>query len=359
MELKKNQNKIKKLLYSFLFLFVLGSGIITQTTMVNAMSFSCLPTDSSVRITIPETDGSRNKYEISIYQDGKVIQKLQAQCYGYSDTYCNVYDLKPKTRYKILVRNKNTNRTREKTVTTKSSGTYRVFNNYKSAGKYVYNHMTKFKDVYFYVPVDSETYIGGVIDEKWIRPYDRGRFSSAKAGYYNESIQIFYQTVGRKIISGKKHLLLHTEYHFVAGLKQEKKLAQKTGAFLKRLTHKNGKEKIQAIYNYVAKKTSYSTSSSQCSTAYGALVRGKASCSGYAEAFAFLCEKAGIECIIESGYVGSSDVPHAWNMVKCGKTWYMCDVTFGDSANGSKKELKKYFMVKKSSRKYRMRKCKK
>lgn len=60
-------------------------------------------------------------------------------------------------------------------------------------------------------------------------------------------------------------------------------------------------------------------------TIYGALVNGRALCEGYAKAFSYLCNKAGIENIIVTGM---TNVPHMWNAVKIEGNWYHIDVTW-------------------------------
>lgn len=48
-------------------------------------------------------------------------------------------------------------------------------------------------------------------------------------------------------------------------------------------------------------------------------------CTGYAQLFALLCNRAGIECVtITSDH-------HAWNKVRMGNTWYNVDCTWNDS----------------------------
>mgnify|MGYP002855725367 CR=1 FL=1 len=59
-------------------------------------------------------------------------------------------------------------------------------------------------------------------------------------------------------------------------------------------------------------------------TPYGALVKKKAVCSGYARAYGMLCQKVGIP----SKYVASQSMNHAWNLVKLNKKWYHTDVTY-------------------------------
>ena len=74
-------------------------------------------------------------------------------------------------------------------------------------------------------------------------------------------------------------------------------------------------------------------------TAYGALVEdsggnsGGALCDGYALAYEYLMQRAGLTCIMVAGYAGSSEgntEKHAWNLVKLDEDWYEVDATWDD-----------------------------
>lgn len=64
-------------------------------------------------------------------------------------------------------------------------------------------------------------------------------------------------------------------------------------------------------------------------SAYGALVDGKAVCSGYAEAFGYIMGLLDIESGICSGYTEGNGY-HAWNYVKLDGKYYWVDVTWDD-----------------------------
>ena len=85
-------------------------------------------------------------------------------------------------------------------------------------------------------------------------------------------------------------------------------------------------------------------------TAYGALVKKVAVCSGYADAYHYIVGyRLGIPCdtVINS--------THAWNMVKIGENYYHVDATWGDSksvyssfddsSNSSNTPFNKYFLM--------------
>ena len=74
-------------------------------------------------------------------------------------------------------------------------------------------------------------------------------------------------------------------------------------------------------------------------TAYGALVEdstgnpGGALCDGYALAYEYLLQKAGIRSTILGGLAGDSEEtagPHSWNLVELSGEWYEVDATWND-----------------------------
>ena len=74
-------------------------------------------------------------------------------------------------------------------------------------------------------------------------------------------------------------------------------------------------------------------------TAYGALVEdstgnpGGALCDGYALAYEYLLQRAGLTCTMVCGYAGASEEDsekHAWNLVRLDDDWYEVDPTWDD-----------------------------
>lgn len=106
-------------------------------------------------------------------------------------------------------------------------------------------------------------------------------------------------------------------------------------------------DKLKYFHDYLVTHCESSTDDPYANTVYGALVKGKALCEGYAKSFSYLCNKAGIENMIVTG---STDVAHMWNMVKVDGNWYHVDVTW-DKPDGMLAEmypdmiLYQYFMV--------------
>lgn len=133
----------------------------------------------------------------------------------------------------------------------------------------------------------------------------------------------------------------------------------KSGGKLDKEKIKSVQQSLEAVVNSVGTgKTTYETvtkfnswltqnvaytfdySNSHVYELTGALVDRKCACEGYAKAFKFLCDNAGIECVVVSGKgtTGGTTYDHEWNYVKMddGK-WYLMDCTWNAlSANKQK-----------------------
>ncbi len=92
-------------------------------------------------------------------------------------------------------------------------------------------------------------------------------------------------------------------------------------------------EKVKAVHDYLVSTVAYDMDTLKNSpqtrtiyTAYGALVERKAVCQGYALAFQLFMQRLGIESV----FVSSALMNHAWNMVKLDGNWYHVDCTWDD-----------------------------
>ena len=73
--------------------------------------------------------------------------------------------------------------------------------------------------------------------------------------------------------------------------------------------------------------------------AYGALINGRATCSGYAKAFDLIAKKCNLSSIVVTGSAKNSkgvEAPHAWNQIYLDDEWYNVDVTWEDPATNVK-----------------------
>lgn len=124
----------------------------------------------------------------------------------------------------------------------------------------------------------------------------------------------------------------------------KKKLTEKQAALLKKCESVIGTvitrqmtdyEKQLAIHDYIALHCAYDealeksaniTGGEDSFYAYGALINGKAVCSGYSEAAKLLMDMIGIE-----SYLMVSK-EHSWNLVKIGGEYYHMDISWDDPA---------------------------
>ncbi|MDR0222444.1 MAG: hypothetical protein LBI38_02770 [Oscillospiraceae bacterium] len=100
-------------------------------------------------------------------------------------------------------------------------------------------------------------------------------------------------------------------------------------------------EKVFAIHEYLADNVEYDYSVNDDSfTVYGALIKGSAVCSGYAQSFKMLANMLDVDCIIVTGEAGGDK--HAWNLADYYGEWYHIDATWDDQ---SSTKTRKYLNV--------------
>ena len=95
---------------------------------------------------------------------------------------------------------------------------------------------------------------------------------------------------------------------------------------------KNRYEKVKRLNDWMAKNISYDFSSESDSYYLkGPMIKGKAVCNGYANAFKLCSLVMGVPCEMVHGYLSTPKEGHSWNIVKMddGK-WYHIDVTSND-----------------------------
>lgn len=131
---------------------------------------------------------------------------------------------------------------------------------------------------------------------------------------------------------------------------KQQKICKRGGEILKEILKEDmtDEEKERAIYLWLEKNCRYAegeweqakeqdfikegmdTEAEDSLNAYGALIKGKAMCQGYAGAFQILGDMAGLQVQTVNGYL-NGNIPHAWNLVNLDGTWYQTDC----SSNGN------------------------
>lgn len=111
-----------------------------------------------------------------------------------------------------------------------------------------------------------------------------------------------------------------------------------------------GKDEAQTalrLHDYLAKSIEYmlyDDAPDSQRNLVGALINKRCCCAGYARAYKFLCEKAGIHCIYVTGRGRESGEYHAWNMLKVNNKNYYVDVTY-DDFKGEKYCSREFFLL--------------
>lgn len=173
--------------------------------------------------------------------------------------------------------------------------------------------------------------------------YTNKKLSANKTYYYKVNAyaksgrQRVYSKYSEKVkVTTPKGLMAYYKSIQGSSLSKSKqnKLNVKTDSIIKKII-KNGMtevEKANAIYNYILDNVSYEDRGwwvNNANHAYGALINGKAQCSGYSRAMVMLCAKAGIECLYVV-HKNSSESGHKWNMIKIDGQYYHIDLQYID-----------------------------
>lgn len=109
-------------------------------------------------------------------------------------------------------------------------------------------------------------------------------------------------------------------------------------------------KKIRTIHDYIIDNTEYDSTYEEEGIygIYGALVKKKSVCEGYAKSVKYLANAAGISCEIMQGTATNTSgqtESHAWNCVKLDGVWYLIDPTWDDPiivGGGYKTEALRY-----------------
>jgi len=133
------------------------------------------------------------------------------------------------------------------------------------------------------------------------------------------------------------------EYSTDTYTKMKAKLEKRADQIIAKLTDKMSTyQKVKIIHDEIINNCEYVLQGQEFDSAYGALVNKKAKCTGYAHAFAYVCNRAGIK----TAFVIGDDGTHIWNMVYINKKWYHIDLTWDDPvSNFTQNTTYNYFLL--------------
>lgn len=106
-------------------------------------------------------------------------------------------------------------------------------------------------------------------------------------------------------------------------MEQEDWAEQVASEILKEIDGKTQEEMMIQIYDWCTQNIMYDMQEPNCRNLYGAFIRNRCVCTGFAKAFEYLCMQKGIQVICVS------NKSHMWNYVKLDDCWYAVDTTNG------------------------------
>ena len=93
-------------------------------------------------------------------------------------------------------------------------------------------------------------------------------------------------------------------------------------------------EKVKAAYEFIIFRTDYSLDSFQDQNIQSVFLYHNSVCAGYARAFKYLLDQAGVWCGVVEGYITDTGAGHAWNIVRIDGIYTYVDPSWGDPTYG-------------------------
>ena len=163
-------------------------------------------------------------------------------------------------------------------------------------------------------------------------------YSSSDRKYYTKEVCFNVRNVnGGDLYSAK---LIDTKNKYTEEMQQVEEGVVKILSKLK--ADMTDAQKFRVLHDEFLKLVSYGQKDEGTGDIRGGFLYNKVFCEGYARSLAYLCQRAGLECIYVVGtasYTGNGDggsgeaFDHAWIKVKLDDKWYNVDPTNNDSLN--------------------------
>mgnify|MGYP002853432023 CR=1 FL=1 len=217
-----------------------------------------------------------------------------------------------------------------------------------------YNSIADYYVVCGFTYIDKDTLIsrmkaqfasGGTVNESYFYIDDDGenlvKYLQNGSGLYSSFASIAYKyiirtTAGNATLGGYQVMCFETNTTSQMYLSDSELTAvdAKASSILSLCNGSSNVETVINVFNWFKNNVSYDYSYTR-GNAYDALLTNSCVCAGYASAFQYIMEKAGIPCKIVTGLT-SSNVAHAWNAVYVAGKWYYVDCTYGAGSNSNK-----------------------
>ena len=148
---------------------------------------------------------------------------------------------------------------------------------------------------------------------------------------YNQEPQLFWMSNNVPASLGG---MLHLQYDITAekAAQTQKEIDATVSEVMSKVNgYTSTVSKLKVIYDWVITHNTFSLQGNYktCGIYNGLTDGGELQCQGYAKTVLYLCDIAGIECMVVTGN-NTEGSTHAWNIVYCDNGYYIMDATWGD-----------------------------
>lgn len=180
-----------------------------------------------------------------------------------------------------------------------------------------------------------------------LRDYANAVVRARKAySFDNPEAQIWYQTSKTYVFKEEERVYVYLKpkdetkrYADISTENMEealKEVKEKASQFVETLEGTD-KEKLKQIYDWLTQNVTYDKTTILPNTAnpYGAIIEGRAICVGYASAYKYIADLAGLKVLYVTGNVWQEKTKsyqlHAWNIAQLENEWVLVDATLGSN----------------------------
>lgn len=151
---------------------------------------------------------------------------------------------------------------------------------------------------------------------------------------YNQEPQLFWMS---NLVPASLGGMLNLQYDLTpeqAASAQKEIDATVSDVMSKVNSYSSTVSRLKVIYDWVITHNTFSLQGNYrtCGIYNGLTDGGELQCQGYAKTVLYLCDIAGIECMVVTGN-NTEGSTHAWNVVYCDNGYYILDTTWGDPMN--------------------------
>lgn len=137
------------------------------------------------------------------------------------------------------------------------------------------------------------------------------------------------------INSGEKANYLTDVFSSKEKIDKELNQIEKVKTYFVQNKRENTYENVKLVHDYLVESIDYDQTLSEPNIydIYGALIKRKCVCEGYAKSFKYLMDVLNIPCVMVAGKATNSEgntENHAWNYVQIDQAWYAIDCTWDD-----------------------------